>query len=44
MWTLIVVLWLSPGYQVTGETGLTLDECKDKAFFEAKGEARCIKG
>ena len=42
MYTLIVVLWLSPGYQVTGQTGLTLDECREAAFYAA-GEARCIK-
>ena len=42
MYTLIIILWLSPGYVVTGEKGLTLDQCKDKAFL-AIGETRCIK-
>lgn len=44
MYTLIVILWLSPalGYTVTGETGLTLSECREAAFY-ATGESRCVR-
>ena len=42
MYTLIVVLWLSPiGYVTTGTPGLTWEQCQDAAWL-AKGEARCV--
>ena len=41
IYTLIVVLWLSPGYQVTTESGLTLEQCEDAAY-ESKGRSRCL--
>lgn len=41
MYTLIVVLWLGPGYIVTGTKGLSLFECEEAAFY-AVGESRCV--
>ena len=41
-WTLITILCLSPGCITEGESGLTLEECENKAF-EAVGRSRCVQ-
>jgi hypothetical protein len=41
-YALIIVLWTVPGgYTVTGQQGLTLDQCEERAWA-AKGQAVCV--